>query len=209
MHEQLKALIDTAWESVKPEKRSEDNLFGGDAPPEFLEDEPFWSWELTSPLPAFWPPSKNLALYYYAYATGLDLAGNLNDGVYVASPWARIEVMPKSDSLPKLTWLRDTLVELGIQGFSPLTAAEESLYKMWPRERVVNFLTQFHAAQRVNETSMIEFKKFFCMLMSHNSIYEELRSRHETFYRWLDCKHADAKSVPEFWVSEIKLPPVR
>ena len=201
MDEQLKALIDTGWESVKPERRSEDKPFGGDEPVEFSEDGPFWSCNLTNPLPAVWPPSENLALYYYAYATGLDLAGNLNDGVYVASPWARIKVMPESDSLPKLTWLRDTLVELGIQGIRPLTAAEESLYKMWPRDRVVNFLTQFHTVQRVNETSTLEFKKFFCMLMSHDSIYEELRSRHEAFYRWLDCKHADAISVPELWVS--------
>lgn len=201
MDEQLNALLDTAWEKINSQGRNKDKSLINEAPPEFLEDEIFWRCSLTSPLPAVWPPSENLTLYYYAYATGLDLAGNLHDGVYVASPWARIDVSPQGDSLPKLTWLRDTLVELGIQGFRPLTAAEESLYKMWPRERVVNFLTQFHAAQHVNETSTLEFKKFFCMLMSHDSIYEELRSRHEAFYRWLDCKHADAISDPEPWVS--------
>jgi predicted HTH transcriptional regulator len=115
----------------------------------------------------------------------------------VASPWARIEIIPQGDSLPKLTWLQDTLVKLGIQGFRPLTAAEESLYEMWPRERVVNFLTQFHTAQRVDDTDTLAFKKFFCMLMSHNFVYQELRSRHEVFYHWLGCKHDDSHDIPE------------
>jgi len=196
MDEQLNALLDTAWEKINSQGRNKDKSLINEAPPEFLEDEIFWRRSLTSPLPAVWPPSENLTLYYYAYATGLDLAGNLHDGVYVARPWARIEVMPKSDSLPKLTWLRDTLVELGIQGFRPLTAAEESLYKMWPRERVVNFLTQYRTDRSVNETSVIEFTKFFCMLMSHNSVYQELRSKHEAFYHWLGCKHDDSHDKP-------------
>jgi len=115
----------------------------------------------------------------------------------VASPWARIDVSPQGDSLPKLTWLCDSLVKIGIQGFRPLTPAEESLYEMWPRERVVNFLTQFRTARSVNETSVIEFTKFFCMLMSHNSVYQELRSKHEAFYHWLGCKHDDSHDIPE------------
>jgi len=197
MSEQLNALLDTAWEKIKPKERNKNKPFRDDETPEFSEDEIFWRCSLTSPLPAVWLPSENLTLYYYAYATGLDLTGSLHDGVYVAKPWARIEVMPKSDSLPKLTWLCDTLVEIGIQGFRPLTAAEKILYKMWPRERVVNFLTRLHTARRTKETSTIEFKKFFCMVMSHNSVYQELRSRHEEFYHWLDCKHDDAHDIPQ------------
>ena len=197
MDEQLNALLDTAWEKIKSKGRNKDRSFSNDTSPDFFRDEIYWRRSLTDPLPAVWPPSENLSLYYYAYATGLDLAGNLQDGVYVARPWARVEFMPKDDLSPKLILLSDTLVEIGIDGFRPLTAAEESLYQMWPRERVVNFLTQLHTDWSVNETNIQEFKDFFCMRMSHDSIYEELRSKHEAFYLWLRCKHDDIHDTPE------------
>ncbi len=117
----VKPLVDSEWKNLQPTTCLGKRIDEG-AP------EPYWNYSVSLPFPSVWPPDRNLALIYYIYALGY-APRSLADGIYVAAPWACIEVDLKGNFPPKFKLLSNKIKEIGIQGVRPLNEEELAIYE--------------------------------------------------------------------------------
>ncbi len=143
-----------------------------------------WSYRVSPPFPAFWPPNSSRKAYYYIYAAGNYLRGGLSDGDLVAPPWARIGV---SGEASEMELLSDRLRRIGVQGVRPLSGAEADVYAQ--SDQTERYLLGLSSQPDDMSPKTQTLKKYYCIWTSHNGIIADaLRPRQETFIRWLDCK---------------------
>jgi hypothetical protein len=177
----IKTLVDPEWDEIRPRSTPE-NTYPDRMP------KVFWSYQITLPLPAPWPPTADRKLHYYVYAIGQDVSGGLSDGHFLAAPWARVVGSPEGESSLKLEFFNNKIEPIGIQGVRHLTREEHELYERWPEQKVLTYFADLKAARHTSKPETPDFKKFFCTLIRHNGIYTRLRPRHEGFFRWLKCQ---------------------
>ena len=178
MRDDFRALLDAQWEKVKPAI----TLKAGEDPGLSV----FWQYRISPPFPSRWPPDASLQLIYYVYAGGLS-PRSLVDGEYVAAPWGRVEVDRKGKNSPKFILFNNKIKEIGIQGVRPLNIEEKAAYEN--RESAEAFLANLTALPDKKDKSAAELRRYYCMWAKFNgAIIPELRSLHEAFFQWLDCR---------------------
>jgi hypothetical protein len=175
---------------------------GGRMPPEFRErldakwrkvQDPsaeaasgpvVWSYRVSPPFPASWPPDPNRKVNYYVYAVGNNLQRALTDGEQVAVPWALIVVSAEASELELLS---DRLKEIGVQGVSPLTRDEAGVYAQ--ADEAEQYLLRLSSLPDDASSEIRMLKRYYCIWISYNGvIVGEIRPRQEAFITWLHCK---------------------
>jgi hypothetical protein len=168
--------LDAEWKKLNPNSASPP---GG--PP-----GRWWTYKISPPFPSVWPPTPDLTLYYYVYANGRDFSGGLVDGVYIAAPWARVEVDLKKSTDPKLEILSTKIKEIGMQGVRPLSEEEAAVYKLGETaEAYLGSLTHLPDAR---DRKVFDLRKYYCAWCRDSGVTEEISPLHEGFIKWLGCK---------------------
>ncbi len=172
MKEAFKSLIETEWQKIQPDV-------------DLAAKYPvFWSYHITPPFPATWPLADNSRLYYYVFAYG---RGNgLADGVYVAAPWARVEVYPGDMGLPSINLLMDEIVQIGVQGERPLNAKEIAISKIG--ESAEAYLATLATMPDKSDRVVFQLKEYYCQWLRFSGIEEQIGRLHESFIHWLACE---------------------
>ncbi len=172
---QVEALVQAEWRSVKASSRK------ATASP---RDSVSWSYRITPPLPASWPPGGKGQVCYYAFAGGLRPA--LADAEVVAAPWARVVMDATGRQNPGLEILTPQLQELGIQGVRPLTKEEISI---WDSRDAVEQEIYGLSRSVTRPDGAGRLKEFYCLfLKTHGAVGKAVRSRHREFFDWLGCE---------------------
>jgi len=175
----IKPLIDSEWKKLQP------NVGLGRQTGEGLP-EPYWDYLVSPAFPSVWPPESNLALVYYVYAIG-HAPRSLVDGVYVAAPWACVEVDLKRKLSPKFKLLSNRIREIGIEGVRPLFREELAIFAK--KEAAETFLGNLKSLPDEKEKSVSELRRYYCTwLKLKGEIVEEIRPFHKEFFKWLRCE---------------------
>jgi hypothetical protein len=175
----MKPLIDSEWKKLEPNtslgRRIDEGL-----------PEPYWDYSVSPAFPSVWPPDPNLILVYYVYAHGQS-PRSLVDGIYVAAPWARVEVDVKREMSPKFKLLSNKIKEIGIQGVRPLREEEAAIFEK--KESAEAFLGNLTTLPDETEKAAAELKKYHCTWAELNgAIVPEIRPLHKEFFKWLHCE---------------------
>lgn len=171
MYATLKPLLDAAWLGVE---RPDEGRAG---PPAVV-----WSWRITPPFPAAWPPDGSARAVLYAYAEGFDLG--LADAVRVAAPWAIVEAALPPGGNPAVARLPGDWSELGIQGVRPLSP--EEMPQRPPSEGAEAFLARTFSSPAAAQEARGGLCGHYGFWARHNGVIARaVRPRHPAFFKWL------------------------
>ena len=173
MHDQpFKELLDAQWNSLeKPGSPG--------AVPTVV-----WSCRVSPPFPSKWPPESKRSFHYYVYAYGLDLQRGLADAVFMAAPWAQVEVACQKGIPPKVEILSKRIREIGIHGVRPLSAKEKEIYDRQKGIESYFFSLDEMPAETRQETRWL--KQYYRTWVGNNGVLTpEIQSRHKSFFTWL------------------------
>ena len=152
-------------------------------------------YEVSPPFPSHWFPNQNSSLYYYVYAL---LPGHVLDGVLLGNIWARIEVAVGKKDVLKIVRMADEVCELGIQGFWMLKQEEVDIYRQVDRAEA--YLKSLTAAPDENSEEAQITKQYYRLWISCNGVLEEeIRPRHEEFFRWVNNSKKLLDSPRKWW----------
>ena len=174
----MRALLDSEW--GKLEAGVNHKGWVSEEPP-----GPLWTYSIVPGVPTVWPPGPDLSLLYYVYALG-QAPGRLTDGIYVAAPWAGIEVDAYCKRDPRFNLLSNSIKQIGIQGVRPLSKKETAVYNR--KEPVEARLGRLTNTPDETGTDVQEIREYYCTWFELNGVIaEEIRPRHDTFFKWLGC----------------------
>lgn len=173
INDSVRPLLDAEWEKLNANPIS----------PSMEPPRRLWAYEISPPFPSLWPPTRDLTLYYYVYAEGHDFSGGLADGVYIASPWGRIEVDSKGRAAPKFQLLSTKIEEIGIQGVRPLTEEEVSIYESG--ETIEAYLSSLTSLPHKKDKPVSDLRRYYSAWCRDFGIAREIRPLHKAFFGWL------------------------
>lgn len=139
-----------------------------------------WNMAVTPVLPASWPPSANTLWVRYAYAQGMDM--RLADGVYITTPWAKVELRQHGVEAT-VVQLGTKLVENGIQGMVPLKQEEFAVLhnSEAPQTTALGLSTLPDPANK-NVAAMKTYYKAW--LQANGRIARMVEADHGVFFAW-------------------------
>ena len=143
-----------------------------------------WSYRISPPIPAAWPPDGKGVLYYYAYATGFQPAA-LIDAERLGPVWARVKVDATGASAPRLEVLAKEINVVGTIGVRPLTKEEIAVYDIG--DPVV---AQVYEASRKTDAKALDapsVRKYYCAWSRDSGVGHDVRKYQPEFFRWLGC----------------------
>jgi len=143
-----------------------------------------WSYRISPPFPAAWPPDGKGIVYYYAYAAGFQPA-ELADAERLGPVWAQVKVDVTGASGPRLEILAKEIKVVGTIGVRPLTKEEIAVYDTG--EAVA---AQIHEASKKTDTKALDAasaRKYYCAWSRDSGQGENIRSYHPQFFNWLGC----------------------
>ena len=170
-----------AMDSVKPLLEEKWKELARRVPSFHSRQNEFWSYRITLPFPAFWPPASENPLVYYAVPYGID-PGKLADAELVGAPWARIAF---HQSLPlRLELLEKKIVKLGIQGVRPITQKEKEIYSS--EKEITGYLAKLSSPPDESAPEVKQLRDFYRRWKSHNGVLaDRLVEYHRSFFNWL------------------------
>jgi hypothetical protein len=173
----VEELVKAEWEKIaKPLPPGADNP----GSPSWIG----WSYQISPPFPAAWPPDGKGGLYYYAYATGFQ-PGGLADGERLGPVWARIKVDVTGQSAPRLEILAKEIKVVGTVGVRPLTQEEIAVYGTGDA-----LAAQVYEASRKTDAKALDAasaRKYYCDWAKDSGVGEDIRRFHSEFFKWLGC----------------------
>ena len=143
-----------------------------------------WSYRISPPFPAAWPPDGKGTLYYYAYAAGLQPAG-LADAERLGPVWARVKVEVTGASPPRLEVLAKEIKAVGTIGVRPLKQEEIEVYKS--SDSVVAQVCEASTKTDAKVLDASSVRKYYCAWGRDSGVGGDIRSYHPEFFRWLGC----------------------
>lgn len=143
-----------------------------------------WSYRISPPFPAAWPPDGKGLLYYYAYAAGLQ-PGVLADAERLGPVWARVKVDATAQSAPQLEILAKEIKVVGTIGVGPLRQEEVAIYGS--REVVVAQVWEASTKTDAKALDAPSVRKYYCAWSKDSGVGENIRRYHPEFFKWLGC----------------------
>ena len=143
-----------------------------------------WSYRISPPFPAAWPPDGKGIAYYYAYAAGFQPAA-LIDAERLGPVWARVKVDATGQSPPRVEVLAKEIKVVGTIGVRPLTKEEIAVYDTG--DAVV---AQVYEASRKTDAKALDalsVRKYYCAWSKDSGVGENIRRYHPEFFKWLGC----------------------
>jgi hypothetical protein len=143
-----------------------------------------WSYRISPPFPAAWPPDGKGIVCYYAYATGFQPVF-LADAERLGPVWARVKVDLTGQSAPQLEVLAKEIKAVGTIGVRPLTKEEADVYDTG--EAVA---AQVYEASRRTDTKALDAastRRYYCAWSRDTGQGDNIRSYHPKFFKWLGC----------------------
>ena len=143
-----------------------------------------WSYRISPPIPAAWPPDGKGVLYYYAYATGFQPAA-LIDAERLGPVWARVKVDATGASAPRLEVLAKEINVVGTIGVRPLTQEEITVYDTG--DAVVAQVCEVSTKPDAKVLDAPSVRKYYCAWSKDSGVGKDIRTYHPEFFRWLGC----------------------
>ena len=140
-----------------------------------------WRAAYTPLFPAAWPPTASTVWVRYGFAYGHDL--RLRDGMRVAQPWARIEVLA-GQARARLTPLRESLEACAVQGVRPLAGDELAVLQSGAEvERYAGGLARLPELEAPATGRMRVY--YLTWLALNGAVAQALAPDHAEFFGWL------------------------
>jgi len=176
LRRQVESLIKAEWTKIDPTR----------AMAKSIDEFKSWSFAVTPPIPAAWPPDGKGVVYYYAFAYGMN-PSRLADGEWIAAPWARVKVDATGQAAPQLEMLTKGIKEVGIQGVRPLRDEEiKTLDQQAAVEEQIQTISKKTSLRGIDAKPLKQFFQLWCS--TNGVIVEQLRSKHPQFFDWVGCK---------------------
>ncbi len=143
-----------------------------------------WSYQISPPIPAAWPPDGKGVLYYYAYATGFQPAA-LIDAERLGPVWARVKVDATGQEALQVEVLAKEINVVGTIGVRPLTQEEIAVYDTGDA-----VAAQVCEASRKTDAKGLDapsVRKYYCAWSKDSGVGENIRRYHPEFFKWLGC----------------------
>jgi hypothetical protein len=143
-----------------------------------------WSYRISPPFPAAWPPDGKGIVYYYAYATGFQPAA-LIDAERLGPVWARVKVDATGQEAPRLEVLAKEIKVVGTIGVRPLTQEEIAVYDTGDA-----VAAQVCEASRKTDPKALDapsVRKYYCAWSKDSGVGDDIRKYQPEFFRWLGC----------------------
>jgi hypothetical protein len=143
-----------------------------------------WSYRISPPFPAAWPPDGIGIVYYYAYATGFQPAA-LADAERLGPVWARVKVDATGQEALQVEVLAKEINVVGTIGVRPLTQEEITVYDTGDA-----VAAQVCEASRKTDAKALDapsVRKYYCAWSRDSGQGETIRRYHPEFFRWLGC----------------------
>jgi hypothetical protein len=176
LRRQVESLIKAEWTKIDPTR----------AMAKSIDEFKSWSFAVTPPIPAAWPPDGKGVVYYYAYAYGMN-PSRLADGEWIAAPWARVKVDATGQAASQLEMLTKGIKEVGIQGVRPLRDEEiKTLDQQAAVEEQIQTISKKTSLRGIDAKPLKQFFQLWCS--TNGVIVEQLRSKHPQFFDWVGCK---------------------
>jgi hypothetical protein len=143
-----------------------------------------WSYRISPPFPAAWPPDGKGVLYYYAYATGFQPAA-LADAERLGPVWARVKVDTTGQEALQVEVLAKEINVVGTIGVRPLTKEEIAVYDTGD-----TVVAQVYEASRRTDAKALDapsVRKYYCAWSRDSGVGKDISSYHPEFVKWLGC----------------------
>ena len=145
-------------------------------------DEISWNYYISEPFPSVWPPESDLYLIYYAYGEGFGLMSNLQDGIIVSAPWARIDFDYINQKVMNTTILLKKLIPIGSQGIHAMDGKEIGAF-----EHAISL--ENYLLLEEEKRSIKHLKDYYCLWIKHHKIiFDKIMPEHKEFTSWLHKK---------------------
>ena len=173
---EFRPLLDDDWKKINAIRQQsfddEDNV----------TEDITWNYYITEPFPSVWPPAKDLYLIYYAYAEGFGLTSNIQAGVLVSAPWARIDFDYINQKVISTNILQKKIVPIGTQNIQEIEGKEIGAF-----EHAISL--ENYLLQKEEERSIKHLKDYYCLWIKHHKIvFEKIMPLHKEFTSWLHKK---------------------
>jgi hypothetical protein len=173
----VEELVKVEWEKVsKPLPPGADNP----GSPNWIA----WSYRISPPFPAAWPPDGTGIACYYAYAVGFQPAA-LADAERLGPVWARVKVDITGASPPRFEVLAKEIKAVGTIGVRPLRREEAEVYRSG--DSVVGQVCQASTKTDTKALDASAVREYYCAWSRDSGQGERIRSYHPEFFKWLGC----------------------
>jgi hypothetical protein len=173
----VEELVKAEWEKIaKPLPPGADNP----GSPDWIS----WSYRISPPFPAAWPPDGKGIVYYYADAAGFQ-PGALADAERLGPVWARVKVDITGASPPRLDVLAEEIKVVGTIGVGPLSQEDIELYKS--RDSGVAQVCEASTKTDAKALDASAVRRYYCVWTKDSGQSEKIRSYHPEFFKWLGC----------------------
>jgi len=141
-----------------------------------------WNYYISEPFPSMWPPESDLYLVYYAYGEGFGLLNNLDDGIVVSAPWAKIDFDHINQKVSNTTILLKKLIPIGSQSIQAMDGKEIGAF-----EHAISL--ENYLLLEEDKRSIKHLKDYYCLWIKHHKvIFNKIMPEHKEFTSWLHKK---------------------
>lgn len=121
-------------------------------------------------------------LIYYAYGEGFGLMSNLQNGILVSAPWARIDFDYINQKVMNSTILLKKLIPIGSQGIKAMDGKEIGAF-----EHAISL--ENYLLLEEEKRSIKHLKDYYCLWIKHHKIiFDKIMPEHKNFTSWLHQK---------------------
>ncbi len=171
---EFRPLLENDWKKIKAVSS---NLVEEDDSSEIN-----WNYYISEPFPSVWPIESDLFLIYYAYGEGFGLISNLQDGIVVSAPWAKIDFDYINQKVIHISVLSKVLAPIGSQRIQAMDGKEIGAF-----DHAIS-LEKYLLASKEERSKKI-LKDYYCLWIKHHKIlFNNIMPKHKEFTSWLHKK---------------------